>query len=551
MDSTICAVAAILGALLARQLLGVSDFMKAFFILFVIQYLGLKCYRIFLYPKYFSPIRHLPGPQDNHIFFGQAINLVKAETPTALYIKWMREHPDAPLIRYLTFGNGEVIVCNSPETFKEVLQAKCYSFRKSDFFRRFTKEFLGHGLVNMEGEAHRAHRKMISPVFSLNNIRRLEPVFQNKAKEVTCLFDRAIDANNGGAAAIDCTDTFMRATLDAVGVALLGIDLSLLKETPTSNADEKSQRAVEGRQTTFGFHEAYDGFFGQDTLGKILTFANAFVPIRWMPLETNRKFLFAAKWLNGSLTQLVRNRTQNIRAAYAAGKYVRGEARDLLTFIIEESLPGGPAEEITEREIVGDLLELMAAGHDTSANILSWSLYVMATKQDIQDKLREEMVRELGEASEPTYAQIEALPYLDNFTRETLRVYASATTTYRQAVVDETICGTFIPKGTAFDVVPHVTLMNPLIWGDDVDEFDPTRWDRLSEEARSPYAFSTFSNGPRVCPGRSFAFREIKIILVEMVRNYRFLAVEGPFTVENPSLTLRPRGLRVLLEKRS
>ncbi|RYP18748.1 hypothetical protein DL765_003770 [Monosporascus sp. GIB2] len=543
MDSTICAVVAMLEALVAQQLIGVSEFMKAFFMLFVIQYLGVKCYRVFLYPKYFSPLRHIPGPQ--------ALNLVKAETPTALYIKWMREHPDVPLIRFLTFGNGEVIVCNSPDSFKEVLQTKCYSFRKSDFFRRITHEFVGYGLVTMEGEAHRAHRKMITPVFSLNNIRRLEPVFQNKAKEVTWLFDRAIDENNGGAAAIDCTDTFTRATLDAVGVALFGVDLSGLKETPISNADDKSQWAAERRQMTFGFHEAYDGIFGQDTLGKILMFANAFVPVRWMPLEANRKFLFATKWLNDFLTQLVRNRTRDIRAAYAAGKYVRGEARDLLTFIIEESLPGGPAEEITEREIVGDLLQLMAAGHDTSANILSWSVYVMATKQDIQDKLREEMLRELGEAPEPTYDQIEALPYLDNFTRETLRVYASATTTHRQAVVDETICGIFIPKGTTFDVVPHVTLMNPLIWGDDVDEFDPTRWDRLSEEARSPYAFSTFSNGPRVCLGRSFAFREIKIIVVEMVRNYRFLAVEGPFTVENPSLTLRPRGLRVLLEKRS
>ncbi|RYO87230.1 hypothetical protein DL766_009156 [Monosporascus sp. MC13-8B] len=543
MDSTICAVMAMLEALVAQQLIGVSDFMKAFFILFGIQYLGVKCYRIFLYPKYFSPLRHIPGPQ--------ALNLVKAETPTALYIKWMREHPDVPLIRFLTFGNGEVIVCNSPDSFKEVLQTKCYSFRKSDFFRRITSEFVGYGVVTMEGEAHRAHRKMITPVFSLNNIRRLEPVFQNKAKEVTWLFDRAIDANDGGATSIDCTDTFTRATLDAVGVALFGVDLSGLKEAPISNADEKSRWAAEGRQTTYGFHEAYDGIFGQDTLGKILMFANAFVPVRWMPLEANRKFLFATKWLNDFLTQLVRNRTRDIRAAYAAGKYVRGEARDLLTFIIEESLPGGPAEEITEREIVGDLLQLMAAGHDTSANILSWSVYIMATKQDIQDKLREEMLRELGEAPEPAYDQIEALPYLDNFTRETLRVYASATTTHRQAVVDETICGIFIPKDTTFDIVPHVTLMNPLIWGDDVDEFDPTRWDRLSEEARSPYAFSTFSNGPRVCLGRSFAFREIKIIVVEMVRNYRFLAVEGPFTVENPSLTLRPRGLRVLLEKRS
>ena len=67
----------------------------------------------------------------------------------------------------------------------------------------------------------------------------------------------------------------------------------------------------------------------------------------------------------------------------------------------------------------------MAAGHDTSANILSWSVYIMATKQDLQDRLRAEMFRELGDESEPTYSQIEALPFLDNFLRETLRVYAS------------------------------------------------------------------------------------------------------------------------------
>lgn len=70
----------------------------------------------------------------------------------------------------------------------------------------------------------------------------------------------------------------------------------------------------------------------------------------------------------------------------------------------------------------------MAAGHDTSANILSWAVYIMATRQEIQDKLREEMFRELGRettATDVSYSQIEALPYLDNFLRETLRVYAS------------------------------------------------------------------------------------------------------------------------------
>ncbi|KAK7751740.1 hypothetical protein SLS62_006225 [Diatrype stigma] len=401
---------------------------------------------------------------------------------------------------------------------------------------------------------------VINPVFSVNNIRRLEPVFQRKAKEVTSLFERALDAGDGKTAAIDCTATFTKATLDVMGVALFGVDLSGLNSTEFSSgakSNGQKQQQQQQQQDEMTFHEAYDGIFGQDNLGKILMFANAFIPVRWLPLDANRRYLRATKWLEEFLTRLVRERARDIRKAYAAGKYTRGEARDLLTFIVEESLPGGPAEDITQEEIVGDLLQLMAAGHDTSANILSWAVYIMATKQDIQDKLREEMFRELGQgttATDLSYAQIEALPYLDNFLRETLRVYASATTTHRQAEKDEKICGTFIPRGTTFDIVPHVTLMNPLIWGGDVDAFDPDRWreggNALPEAARSPYAFSTFSNGPRVCMGRSFAFQEMKIILVEMLlEGYRFLRVDGPFTVENPSLTLRPRGLRVVLQK--
>ncbi len=94
-----------------------------------------------------------------------------------------------------------------------------------------------------------------------------------------------------------------------------------------------------------------------------------------------------------------------------------------------------------------------------------------------------------------------------------------------------------------------MTLLNPLIWGDDADKVDLGRWERLAGDQLSPYAFEAFSNGPRICVARSFAYLEIKTIIVEIIRNYRFLRVERPFTVENPSFTLRPAGLEVRLGK--
>lgn len=84
-----------------------------------------------------------------------------------------------------------------------------------------------------------------------------------------------------------------------------------------------------------------------------------------------------------------------------------------------------------------------------------------------------------------------------------------------------------------------------------MDTIDPTRWEseRLEAEQLNPYTFSPFSNGPRICIGKLFSMFEIKLILAEMVRNYRFIDVEKPFTVENPGFTLRPAGMEIRMEK--
>lgn len=105
-----------------------------------------------------------------------------------------------------------------------------------------------------------------------------------------------------------------------------------------------------------------------------------------------------------------------------------------------------------------------------------------------------------------------------------------------------------IPKGTAVDAVPATINMNPLIWGDDAQEFLPDRWDHLTRAQASPYSYQAFSSGPRVCLGKQFALHEIKAVLFEIVLKYRFLGVEDSFTIENPALTFRPCGLRVRFE---
>ncbi|KAI0117634.1 cytochrome P450 [Hypoxylon sp. NC0597] len=520
---------------------------------FLLQYGLVKFYRIFLYPRYFSPFRHLPGPKDNHFFFGQAINMIKAKSPAELYIKWMKEYPDAPVIRYLTFANTEVLVCNSLNSFKDVLQTNCYSFHKPDRWRRLMVEITGKGVLSLEGNEHRQHRKMLGGAFSTFNVKKLEPVFSSKAKELGDILEQTIssgDEKNGGSGIIDCTDAFSKVTLDIIGVTVLGVELANLRPGNVGGQIHSRPKHIDGKKE-YTFHDAYEVIFSQDLVGKILFFANSFVPTRWLPLEANREFAFATKWLRGVLTELIRDRYKRINEARKSGKYerVKENSRDLLSYIIEESMPGGPAEGIEEENFLGHLLQFMAGGHSTSADTMAWCAYTLATNHHIQQKLRDEISELAARKPNFTFSDVDSLTYLNNFIKEVLRLYAPSTSHHRQAGKDMMIDGVFVPKGTTFDVVPAMPQLNPLIWGEDAEVADPTRWERLTRDQASPFAFEPFSNGPRMCIGKSYAMVEIKIILVELIRRFRFFKVDKPFTIENPGFSLRPKGMEVRLEK--
>ncbi|KAK8859070.1 cytochrome P450 [Apiospora arundinis] len=544
---------------------------------FLAQYTILNIYRAFIYPRFVSPLRHIPGPNGGHFFFGQAINLFRAPTPTSLYTEWSREHPDAPLLRYLGVGGGEVLVLNSPEAFRDVLQTHCYAFTKPDRLRHMTRPFAGKGLGMLEFDEHKAHRRMMNAAFTPENVRWLEPVFQQKACELGDLIGQVIDdfaadgGGGGGGGVIDCTETFNKATMDVICVALFGIDPDNIGRDNSNSSIPKPGGGSANEKGQYSFRDAYNTIFAMNAVESALMLADSFVPLRWLPCEANRKFKTTTTWLNTTLRQLIRERRNDMVSAKAAGGGDE-QSRDILAHLIEQSLPGGSAEGMEDEYMVGHLLFLLLAGHDTSSNALSWSAYTMATNPDIQDKLRREVVELLSSLSKhrkttttttpspsssggisssslPSFAEIDALPYLHNFVREVLRVYPPAAIMFRQATAaDVTIQGVRIPKGTSIDLVPAVASMDRAVWGVDADAVRPERWEESSEQLA--YAYEVFGNGPRICVGKQFALVEIKTFLFAMVSRFRFVGVEGDgFTVENPSFVLRPAGMRVRVEK--
>ncbi|KAI1753563.1 cytochrome P450 3A5 [Xylaria castorea] len=511
MDIAICVVLASVESYLSRRgskgegILHLATFIGSLFL----HYFIFKFYRIYLYPRFFSPLRHLPGPQRNNVILGQELNKFRADSPIGLQLGWSRRWPDAPFIRYLSIAGKEALIVNSLVAHKAVLQTHVYDFVKPPFFARLVGEITGKGLLFAEGEDHKHQRKLLTGPFSVPSMRKILPVFQRKAESVSKSFEKAL--GDRPHASIEVIDTLSKSTMDTIGVTVLGIELDTLSPIyPLS------------------FQELYSRVLHQGPLGQLIWVINAFVPIRrFVPLEANRRFIKANEDLRKMLREIIEKRNTDLRDG--TFKKEIGESRDLLTYMFEESelqRQQTGREPWTTEEIIGHLLNFTSAGHETSANTLSWALYALSIRHKIQDKLRNEIRASLESNPEPTYDEINGLPYLHNFVREVLRVYSPSLMGPRQASKDLIIEGVYIPKGTQIDLHMPLIHHHQDVWGPDASVFNPERWDTLTGDSASPYAFEAFIQGPRICPGKNFALIQIKATLIELVSKWRFLGIE-------------------------
>ncbi|KAH8879645.1 cytochrome P450 [Thozetella sp. PMI_491] len=494
--------------------------------LLLVQYVAVQLYHIFIRPFYTSPLRHLPTPKNNTFFVGQLVNQIRAPSPNTEAVSWMKQWPDAPFVRYLTFANKEVLLVNSLSAHKQVLQTQCYSFEKPSFFKRLLIEISGQGLLFAEGEEHKVQRRQLIGPFSPARIRKLYPVFREKTASLIAHLGQAIDANasDDEHGTFDPDSTFKKATLDVIGLAILGVDFG----EPSTNG------------STLNFFDHYHAIFNQSPLGNLLTFLNSFVPLRWLPIEANRKYCQAATEIRQILGAVVGTRLNGINKASEDDGGDKEGSQDMLSFMIE-TIRSGEAR-WTKAEIVDHVFQFVTAGHETTATTLVLITAALAARPKWQRQLRAEVLEVLSMKQELDAQAVEGMPYLHNFIREVLRVYSPAIMVPREAAKDVMVDGVHIPKGTALMIVPQVIHDHPLVWGKDASEFRPERWDGLSGDAATPYALETFINGPRMCPGKGFASLQIKTVIVELLRNFVLLPIDPVTEFENPAITLKPKG---------
>jgi cytochrome P450 len=477
-----------------------------------------------------SPRYAVPGPRGSQV---AAVLASLARNPLTGYVRLNARYGDTIRLPYSPGHNFYVL--SRPEHAEHVLAVNQDNYVKAVTYRPL-RALIGDGLLTSEGDRWRQHRRLIQPVFSRRHVTTFGPVMTDAARRLATRWDSVADG-----AEINVAAQMSAVTLDIVGRALFGSDLS--------GETELMGRALDAGQR----------------IAMLATFA----PLSWGPRSTRalkslaRRVGHTPEGIEGPVGRIVSGRRAaagNRAAGNAAnggrpaGNPAGGPATEapgnLLDVLLDARAQDGSP--LTDAEIADEVATFLLAGHETTANTLSWSLALLSAYPSARQQLEVELDSVLGDR-DPDPGDAEQLPWTRAVVAEAMRLYPPAWTIERNALADDEVCGVPVGAGSLVAIPPYLVHRHPEFWPD-ATGFDPHRFlgdDQSVGEPRHRYAYIPFGGGRRACVGSSFAELETVLVLATVARRYRLeLTVRG-FPVPYANITLRPgRALPMRLLRR-
>lgn len=306
------------------------------------------------------------------------------------------------------------------------------------------------------------------------------------------------------ARSIEMLDWMNRATLDVICEAGFGYEMNSLKHPTTA------------------LRRAYASVFAFDFWSRLVQgLLQQSQIFRFIPSKMNRDMAAASQTIRSTADDIVHNKIRRDR---------NKNEHDIISLVVNanERLKDGDDDHLSFETIRDQVMTFLGAGHDTTATGVVWTLDLLSKHQRVQDRLRQEIREALPALFDRSAASrsladvdVDQLPYLSNVCRESLRYIPPIPLTIREALLDTTLMGHAIPKGTIIYVMANTINRMPGYWGPDADRFDPDRWDQLPP-TYTTNAFMTFLHGPRSCIGRKFAEMEMKVFLCCLLSAYKF-----------------------------
>lgn len=450
-----------------------------------------------------------PGPKGRWLIG----NMLEVRTDIlTFFMECARDYGDIVRIPIM---HKEAFLISGPELIKEVLQDKPKAFSKETRGYIVLRDVLGLGLLTSDGETWLRQRRIAQPSFHRQKIAGFASTMV-KAAEGAASSLADIGARRRS---FDVSAEMMRLSLRIAGETLLSADVS-------GDADDV------GRALTLLLHAVIERIYG------------LFLFPPGVPTPRNRAFFETIALLDAIVYRIINERRRLPAAERPA---------DLLTMLLEarDEVTG---EGMTDKQLRDEVMTIFLAGHETTANALTWTFYLLSLFPEAGRKLRAELASVLGGRA-PTFEDIPRLTYTAMVFEESMRLYPPIWGFSRSPREDMTIGGYFVPKGAHVFVSAYVTHRRADLW-DDPEGFDPERFATPSTQAalerdekparddkRAPrFAYFPFGGGPRQCIGNTFAMMEGVLVLATIAQRLRLDLVPGQRIVPRSLVTLRPKG---------
>jgi cytochrome P450 len=438
-----------------------------------------------------------PGPRGN-VLIGSAVDL--GRNSMRFLTRCAREYGD---IVYLRFFNTPICLLTHPTDIEYVLVKKPSNFVKSRDYRAL-KSVLGNGLLTNEGASWQKQRKLVQPAFRHENTARYADVM---VLATTKMLDTWKDGETR-----DIHQQMMALTLEIVAESLFGSDVS--------------GHASGVEQSLAVLMNQFDGMAGL-----------AFLLPEKIPIPSTRKFRRCVAQLDTIIYSIIHER-----------RLARRPSTDLLEMLLRSQDEEG--DRMSDEQLRDEVMTLFLAGHETTANALSWTWYLLAQHPEIEARLFAEISGVLH-GKVPTARDVSRLPYTEMVVKESMRLYPPAWAIGRQAVETFDLGGYKFPKGTNIVIMQWSTQRDARFFPDP-ERFDPERWsaETLRRNPLPRFAYFPFGGGPRVCVGAGFAMMEATLLLATMAQRFCMTLVPNRKVKLLPSVTLRPKnGIRMVLHE--
>ena len=449
-----------------------------------------------------DPSARPPGPKQGRL--ESILNVARMRRDRIGFLRELTRHGD---LTFVQAGPIPLYVTIDPEHVKEVLVTQARKLKKGRGLQR-AKHILGEGLLTSEGDFHLRQRRLSQPAFHRQRLLG----YSRAMVEYTARFCDRITSGQTS----DVHQDMMKLTLAIVGKTLFDSDI----ESQAGDIGEALTSFMEG----FTF--------------MLLPFSEL---LEKLPLPQVRRLARARAALDRIIYDLVAERRRSGR-----------DHGDLLSMLMAAQDEQGSGQ-MSDTQLRDESITLMLAGHETTANALTFTLYLLSQHPEVEAKLHAELDAVLGSGAArrpPTADDLPRLPYTEQVFSESMRIFPPAWAIARQVVEPLTLGGYVIPKGALVMTSPYLMHRNPRFYPHPA-RFDPERFTPAARAARPKFAYFPFGAGPRNCIGENFAWMEGILCLSMLAHRFRFRLAPGQRVDIQPSITLRPKyGMRMIWEAR-